>query len=64
MTSINTVDHRVIDLEENTAVAAIRFNGKTYALGFRIVEGKPEANTKQFAWLARIFKNKGLELVG
>ena len=40
-------DH--IDLEEGTAIAAVRHNGKTYALGFKL--GDPRANATQSKWL-------------
>ena len=42
-------DH--IDLEEGTAVAAVRHNGKTFALGFKLTPGNPRANATQSMWL-------------
>ncbi len=42
-------DH--IDLEEGTVIAAIRHNGKTYALGFKLVPGDPRTNATQSKWL-------------
>ena len=54
-------DH--IDLEEGTAVAAIRYNGKSYALGFKIVPDKPDANIKAFTWLAETLSRTGKLLV-
>ena len=44
-------DH--IDLEEGTAVAAIRYNNKTFALGFRLTPNDPHANTLQSKWLGQ-----------
>ena len=40
-----------IDLEEDTVIAAIRHNGKTYALGFRLTPNHPRANATQAKWL-------------
>lgn len=42
-------DH--IDLKEGTAVAAIRHNGKTYALGFELTPNAPRTNATQAKWL-------------
>ena len=50
-------DH--IDLEEGTAVAAIRYNGKSYALGFKLVPDNPDANIRSFTWLAEAFSRTG-----
>ena len=51
-----------IDIDDGTAVVAIKFNGKTFALGIKMVPGDPHANTKLFHELARIFERKGLEI--
>ena len=40
-----------IDLEEDTAIAAVRHNGKTYALGFKLTPDNPRANATQSKWL-------------
>jgi len=42
-------DH--VDLEEGTAIAAVRHNGKTFALGFKLTPGNPRANATQSMWL-------------
>ena len=42
-------DH--IDLEEETAIAAVRHNGKTFALGFKLMPGDPRTNATQAKWL-------------
>ena len=51
-----------IDIKDGTAVVAIRFNNKTFALGLKMIPGDPHANTKLFIELARIFSRKGLEI--
>ena len=53
-------DH--VNVENNTAVTAIRINGKLYALGIRLVPGDPNENTKLFTELARVFKRTGLDI--
>ncbi len=42
-------DH--IDLVEGTAIAAVRHNGKTLALGFNLTPDNPNANATQSMWL-------------
>ena len=54
-------DH--IDLEEGTAITAIRYNGKSYALGFKLVPDNPDANIRSFRWLANAFSRTGKLLV-
>ena len=44
-------DH--IDLEEGTAIAAVKHNGKTFASGIKLVPDDPRANIIQVKWLAR-----------
>ena len=44
-------DH--IDLEEGTVIAAIRYNNKTFALGFRLTPNDPHANTLKSKWLGQ-----------
>ena len=48
-----------LELQEGTAIAAIRFNGKTFALGFRLIPGKPYENSKGITELARILERQG-----
>ena len=51
-----------IDIKDGTALIAIRFNGKTFALGLRMIHDDPYANTKLFIELSRILSRKGLEI--
>lgn len=42
-----------LEIKEGTALVAIRFNKKTYALGMKFIPGKPHDNTKLAHELAR-----------
>ncbi len=45
-----------LEIKEGTAVCAIRFNNKTYALGIEFIPGDPAKNTNLGHALARSFE--------
>ena len=45
-----------LNLKEGTVVAAIRFNGKTYALGMKLIPDDPTRTAKYIKYLMKTFE--------